>query len=108
VNADFESVDSERRALLMEVETYRDCIADAGGLEALRALCVEQVPVSPKASPRLAAWKAFVEAGGLDGGPVRLPWLEVESSLRHAGWLPAVGQREAPSGASRRSAAVAA
>ncbi len=105
--AAYEALDRERRALMMECETYRDCIGDAGGLEALRALCVEQVPVHPQSPPTLAAWKAFCEAGGLDGGPLRLPWVEVESrqplgsSARRRVAYPD-SDVEAPPGASRR------
>lgn len=102
--ADFESVDRERRALNLEADTYRQCIEDAGGLPALRALVGDAVPVSPEQPAALAGWIAFCEAGCPVATP--LPWAEpVPAGLSREGTGPAL--REAPSGASRRSGVAA-
>ena len=69
---DFERVDRERRALNMEADTYRQCIEDAGGLEALCDLVREHRPVHASSPPELAAWVAWCEAGCPPGRA--LPW----------------------------------
>lgn len=69
---------------VLQLETYENAIRDCGGLDRLCYVMTHSLLV-PGATPRppsvlqppaLAAWVAWVEAGGADVGGVPLPWLE--------------------------------